>query len=72
MALWADCVTVKRTTQETLLYLISGKEPILPVDLSVLTWQTLPWNKVWDTETLLALWARQFDCRDQRLQDAVD
>jgi hypothetical protein len=55
MALWADRVTVKRTTQETLLYLISSKELILPVDLSVLTWQTLPWNKVWDTETLLAL-----------------
>jgi hypothetical protein len=54
------------------LYLISSKEPILPVDLSVPTWQTLPWNKVRDTETLLALRARQFDCRDQRLQDAVD
>jgi hypothetical protein len=72
MALWADRVTVKRTTQETPLYLISGKEPILPVDLSVPTWQALPWSEVRDTATLLALRARQFDHRDQRLQDAID
>jgi hypothetical protein len=71
MALWADRVTVKRITQETPLYLVCGKEPVLLVDLSVLTWQTLPWDEVRDTPTLLALRARQFDLRDERLQEAV-
>ena len=72
MALWADRVTVKRSTGETPLYLVCGKDPVLPVDLSVPTWQTLPWGEVRDTPTLLALRARQFDTRDQRLQEAVD
>jgi hypothetical protein len=72
LALWADRVTVKRSTGETPAYLICGQEHVLPVDLSIGTWQTLPWNEVHDTETLLALRAKQFEHRDDRLKEAVD
>jgi len=54
LALWADRVTVKRATGETL------------------TWQTLPWHKVTDTASLIAIRARQFQTRDPRLQEAID
>jgi hypothetical protein len=72
LALWADRVTVKRSTGETPAFLISGREHVLPIELQVRTWQTLPWDTVRDTETLLALRAKQFEHRDDRLKEAVD
>jgi hypothetical protein len=51
---------------------MTGREHVLPVELSIPTWQTLPWDTVRDTETLLALRAKQFEHRDERLREAVD
>ncbi|KAK1907837.1 hypothetical protein P3342_006166 [Pyrenophora teres f. teres] len=70
--LWADRTTVKRSTQETPAYLVSGREHILPVELSIPTWQTLPWSEVKDTPTLLAMRAQQFQRRDERFQEAIN
>jgi len=70
--LWADRVTVKRSTNETPAFLVSGKEHILPIELSIPTWQVLPWDQVTDTESLLAMRARQFDRRDERLRESID
>ncbi|KAK1920505.1 hypothetical protein P3342_002805 [Pyrenophora teres f. teres] len=70
--LWADRTTVKRSTQETPAYLVSGREHILPVELSIPTWQTLPWSEVKDTPTLLAMRAQQFQRRDKRFQEAIN
>jgi hypothetical protein len=72
IALWADRVTVKRSTGETPAFLICGYEHVLPVELSICTWQTLPWTEVHDTELLLALRAKQFEHKDARLREAVD
>ncbi|KAH5702140.1 hypothetical protein HBI20_255490 [Parastagonospora nodorum] len=72
LALWADRVTVKRSTGETPIFLVTGQEHVLPVELSIRTWQTLPWDQVQDTATLLALRAKQFEHRDDRLKEAVD
>jgi ribonuclease HI len=44
LALWADRITVKRSTGESPVYLISGKEHVLPIELSIPTWQ--PWNGI--------------------------
>ncbi|KAF1828248.1 hypothetical protein BDW02DRAFT_479488, partial [Decorospora gaudefroyi] len=59
LALWADRVTVKRSTGETPVFLITGREHVLLVELNISTWQTLPWSTVSDTATLLALRAKQ-------------
>jgi hypothetical protein len=56
--LWADRVTVKRSTNETLAYLVCGREYILPIELLISTWQVLPWEEVTDTASLLAMRAR--------------
>jgi hypothetical protein len=71
-ALWADRVTVKRSTGETPAYLLCGQEHVLPIELCIPTWQTLPWEGVQDTESLIALRAEQFEQRGLRLQEAVD
>ena len=71
-ALWADRVTVKRSTGETPAFLISGREHVLPIELCVPTWQTIPWNEIHDTESLIAARARQFERRDSRLREAID
>jgi hypothetical protein len=70
--LWADRVTVKRSTGETPAYLICGREHVLPIELCIPTWQTLPWDEIHDTESLLAARAKQFEKRDVRLREAVD
>jgi hypothetical protein len=70
--LWADRTTIKRSTNETPAYLVSGQQHILPIELSIPTWQTLPWTEVYDTPTLLAMRARQFDRRDERFRESID
>ena len=70
--LWADRTTIKRSTNETPAYMVSGQEHILPIEMSIPTWQTLPWNEVSDTSTLLAMRARQFERRDSRFREAID
>lgn len=70
--LWADRTTIKRSTNETPAYLVSGQQHILPIELSIPTWQTLPWNDVQDTPTLLAMRARQFNRRDERFKESID
>lgn len=54
------------------MYLICGREHVLLVELQIPTWQTLPWKKVKDILTLLALRAKQFEHRDDCLKEAVD
>jgi hypothetical protein len=71
-ALWADRTTVKRSTNETPAYLVAGREHILPIELSIPTWQTLPWSEVTDTPSLIAMRAKQFERRDERFREAID
>jgi hypothetical protein len=71
-ALWADRVTTKRSTGETPIFLMCGREQVLPIELCIPTWQTLPWNSIRDTESLLAMRAKQFEHRDDRMQEAVN
>jgi hypothetical protein len=72
LALWADRVTVKRSTGETPAFLVCGREHILPIELSIPTWQTIAWGQVRTTEELLAARAQQFQRRDARLQESID
>lgn len=69
--LWADRTTVRQPTGRTPAELLYGRQVILPIDISVPTWQVLPWNKIHTTEELLALRARQIERRDADLEEAV-
>ena len=69
--LWADRTTVKRTTGRTPAWVHGGEEHVLPIELELPTWQTLPWNEVKETGDLLALRARQLDARDVDIREAV-
>ena len=59
--LWADRNTVQSSTGIIPFYFVMGVEAVLPVELEVLTWQTLPWEQVQSTVDLLALQAWQIE-----------
>lgn len=52
-ALWADRVTVKRTTGLSPFRLVYGREAVLPVELSVKTFAAINLTTDWTTEELL-------------------
>ena len=68
--LWADRTTCRESTGMTPYRMNYGTEAVLPVELHVPTWQTLPWDTVRTTEDLLALRARQLQRRDEDLEEA--
>jgi hypothetical protein len=51
--------------------LLYGYEPVLPVELEVPTWRTLPWEAVHTTADLLAMRTRQIERRDSDMADAA-
>ncbi len=53
--LWADHITVKRNTGYSPYYLLYGQHPLLPFDITDLTFHALDWPKVNNTKDLLAL-----------------
>jgi hypothetical protein len=68
--LLADRVTVRVSTGMTPFQMLYGRMAILPIELQVPTWQTLPWNIVRSRSDLLAMRARQIERRDADLEEA--
>ncbi|KAL3702351.1 hypothetical protein R1sor_020373 [Riccia sorocarpa] len=71
-ALWADRSTHCTTTGYMPIELILGQKPILPIDDSVLSWVSLPWEDSVDRETLLAWRIRQLERREEDLAAAQE
>ncbi|KAL3694613.1 hypothetical protein R1sor_008264 [Riccia sorocarpa] len=71
-ALWADKSTHCTTTGYMPVELILGQKPILPIEDSVLSWVSLPWEDGVDHETLLAWMIRQLERREEDLADAQE
>jgi hypothetical protein len=69
--LWSERVTVRNPTGMTPAELLYGYEPVLPVELEVPTWRTLPWEAVHTTADLLAMRARQIERRDADMAEAA-
>jgi hypothetical protein len=69
--LLADRITVKRTTGMTPYRLVTGQNPILPIDMVLPSWRVLPWANVSTTEELLALRAQQLDIRNVEVEEAA-
>ena len=68
--LFAIRVTTSRTTGYSPFFLIYGIHPVFSFDLDDATWQTLDWDKVQDTPTLIALRAQQIARRDEVAAEA--
>jgi len=51
--------------------LIYGRDLILPIELEVPTWRTLPWEATRSTADLLAMRARQIERRDRDMEEAA-
>ncbi|KAL3699107.1 hypothetical protein R1sor_017129 [Riccia sorocarpa] len=71
-ALWADRSTHCTTTGYMPVELILGQKPILPIEDSVLSWVSLPWEDGVDRETLLAWRIRQLERREEDLAEAQE
>jgi hypothetical protein len=69
--LWADRVTVRRPTGLAPAELVMGKQPVLPIELSLESWQTLPWDAVESTSDLLALRTKQLEWKGEKLAEAI-
>ncbi|KAL3698249.1 hypothetical protein R1sor_012325 [Riccia sorocarpa] len=71
-ALWADRSTHSTTTGYMPVQLMLGQKPIMPIEDTVLSWVSLPWEDGVDHETLLALRIRQLEHREEDLADAQE
>jgi len=68
--LLADRTTIRTSTGMTPFRMMYGYEAILPIELDVPTWQTLPWNTVKTRSDLIAMRARQIEKRDEDIEEA--
>jgi len=69
-AVWADRTTIKASTGMTPFRMVYGYEAVLPIELDVPTWQTLPWNTVRTRAELIAMRAQQIERRDEDIEEA--
>ncbi|KAJ5289394.1 uncharacterized protein N7443_009647 [Penicillium atrosanguineum] len=70
-ALMADRVTVNATTGISPYYFLFGIHAVLPVELEIPTWSTLPWETVQDRSSLIAMRARQIERREKDIEEAI-
>lgn len=56
--LWADCSNIHIFTGLILYYISYRSKLVLLIKLEILTWQILPWNNVYSTANLLAIYSR--------------
>jgi hypothetical protein len=69
--LYADRVSIQESTGYSPYQMITGQNPVLPIELGLPTWQTLPYRQVRTRDQLLAVRAMQLDLRDQFIKDAA-
>lgn len=68
--LWSERVTIRDGIGMSPFHYVVGFDAVLPVEVEVPTWRTLPWHKVQTRDELLALRARQIERRDEDTQEA--
>jgi hypothetical protein len=69
--LLADRISVQESTGYSPYQMITGQNPVLPIELALPTWQTLPFRRVTTRDELLTVRAMQLDLRDQFVKDAA-
>ena len=63
LALWADRISVRRSTGYSAFELLYGRECLLPVELMIESWQTVDWDAVQSREDLILARMQQLDNR---------
>ena len=71
LAFWADRVTVSKTTGFSPYYLLHGTHPVLPFDLTEVTFLVHPFKESMSTEDLLAARIRQLEKRPKDFKRAA-
>jgi hypothetical protein len=69
--LWADRISMRRSTGKAPFYLDFGWQCVLPVELTLASWGGISWGDVHSTEDLLEAGARQLEMRAKDVLDAV-
>jgi hypothetical protein len=72
LALWADRISVRRSTGYSAFELVYGRDCILPVELSVTSWSLVDWDAVKDREDLILARMQQLDEQTLELSQAVE
>jgi len=68
---WAERVSLRRPTGYSPAQLVLGQNPVLPIELVVPTWQSLPWKDIRSHADLLAVRATQLQFRQENIEEAV-
>ena len=63
LALWADRISVRRSTGYSAFELLYGRECLLPVELMIESWQTVDWEAIETRENLILARMQQLDHR---------
>ena len=66
--LWVNRTTIQWSTGLTSYYILYRMNAVLLIELDVLIWHVLSWNKVWTTVNLLTVQVQQIQCRDENLK----
>ena len=52
---------MKKNIKMTLFQMLHEEKTVLSIEFNVLTWQTLSWKTVQNTDDLITMWARQIE-----------
>ena len=63
LALWADRISVRRSSGYSAFELLYGRECLLPVELMIESWQTVDWEGIKSREDLILARMQQLDHR---------
>src|SRR5437667_5503006 len=63
LALWADRITIRRSTGYSAFELLYGRECLLPVELAIESWSVVDWEEVKSREELILARMKQLDWR---------
>ena len=69
VAVWADHTIIKASTGMTPFQMVYRYEAVLPIELDIPTWQTLPWNAVQTHAKLIAMRAQQIERCDKNIEE---
>jgi hypothetical protein len=72
LALWADRISVRRSTGCSAFELVYRRDCILPVELSVTSWSLIDWDNIKDHEDLILARMQQLDEQTLELSQAVE